>query len=80
MTCNTVRDYSKDEAIVAAVEDARETILCCWDDWEQEAGEDAQNQQSNDAWFDAMNAQIDCVLYGMLDQIPALSVKEGKTS
>ncbi len=67
-----VRDYTARPDIVAAVENARDTIIGCWNEWEQDAGEEAQQAQDNDAWFNAMNAQLECVLYGMLDQIRSL--------
>ena len=67
-----VRDYTLRPDIVQAVEDAGDTILCCWDDWEASASQDAQNEQDNEAWFRGMEAQIEAVLYGMLDQIQRL--------
>lgn len=65
-----VRDYSRRPDVVRAVEDARDTIVRCWDEWEEDAGRAAQREQENEAWFRCMNAQLECVLYGMLDQIP----------
>jgi hypothetical protein len=67
-----VRDYQKRRDIVKAVQDARDTIIACWSEWDGEASQDAQSAQNNEAWFDCMNAQLDCVLYGMLDQISTL--------
>jgi hypothetical protein len=65
-----VRDYSQNPVVVKAVEDARNTIIACWTEWDADASEAAQIEQDNEAWFSAMNAQLDCVLYGMLDDIP----------
>jgi hypothetical protein len=64
-----VRDYTQYQAIMKAVDDAREAIIACWDDWEREAEQEAQREQNNDAWFSFMNAQLDEVLTGMLDNI-----------
>ena len=72
----TVRNYTTRPDIQKAVEDARETLLTCWDEWDADAGQDAQREQSNDAWFAAMNAQIDCVLFGLLDQIADIKAEE----
>lgn len=68
-----VRDYTNRPEVVKAVENARATILACWDEWEQGAGEAAQQAQCDDAWFDFIQAQLDAVLYGMLDELPQLS-------
>ena len=63
----SVRDYSSHSEIVAAIEKARDTIIGCWDEWEMFAG---QEEYDGGSWFDSMNAQLDCVLFGMLDEIP----------
>jgi hypothetical protein len=65
-----VRDYSNRADIVAAVHEARDTIIAWWDEWDAEAGMDAECKHDNDAWSASMNAQLECVLFGMLDQIP----------
>jgi hypothetical protein len=50
-------------------EDARDTIINCWEQWERGAGEE-EARAGGDAWFDFMNSQIESVLYGMLDRLP----------
>lgn len=53
------------------VREASHTILCCWNDWDAIAGQDAQAEQSTDAYFDLMYAQLDAVLLGLLDSVRA---------
>jgi hypothetical protein len=65
----TVIDWSDD--IREKVREASHTILCCWEDWDGIAGQDAQTAQSTDAYFDAMYAQLDTVLLGLLDEVAA---------
>lgn len=48
------------------VEEAMDTILACWSDWDGEASQDAQREQSNDAWFFTMRGNLRCVLEGMI--------------
>lgn len=49
--------------------DAIDTIIACWDEWESDASQDAQVEQDNEAWFDAMNQQLAVVLVGMLERM-----------
>jgi hypothetical protein len=59
------------EDVREKVREASHTILCCWKDWDEIAGQDAQQSQSCDAYFDAMYAQLDTVLLGLLDEMAA---------
>jgi hypothetical protein len=57
------------EAVREKVREASHTILCCWNDWDEIAGQDEQSAQNPDAYFDAMYAQLDTVLLGLLDEV-----------
>jgi hypothetical protein len=59
------------EDVREKVREASHTILCCWDDWDGIAGQDEQSAQNPDAYFDAMYAQLDAVLLGLLDEVAA---------
>jgi hypothetical protein len=48
--------------------DAAHTILCCWGDWDESAGQDAQASQSSDAYLDAMQWQIATVVQGAIEE------------
>lgn len=51
-----------DERIDRAVH----TIVSCWDDWDGSAREDEQREQDPQAWYDTIEAQLRCVLLGMV--------------
>lgn len=48
------------------IEKAVHTIVSCWDDWDGSAQEDEQREQDPQAWYDTIEAQLRCVLLGMV--------------
>jgi len=63
---NKVNAWS--DAVASKVRDHSHTIIACWSDWEHEAGFNAQVAQDSEPYFDAMYAQLDTVLLGLLDE------------
>lgn len=52
-----------------AVGEAVNTLIRMWPEWEADANQAAQQQQDNDAYFDAMTPQVEAVVGGMLDEV-----------
>jgi hypothetical protein len=50
----------------ARIENAISIILACWDNWDAEAQEAAQQSQDADAWDDSMFDNLEVVLSGVL--------------
>ncbi len=54
---------------------ARDTLIRCWDEWDAEANNEAQNEQDNEAWFNFMECQVETVLRGMAEALASNHVK-----
>lgn len=50
------------------VADAVNTIIRGWDENDAEAGQEAQQAQNPDAWFEYMQCQIEAVVGGAVDE------------
>lgn len=48
------------------ISDALECICNCWDKWEQFAEQEAQLEQSDEAYHDTMRSQLSAVLCGLV--------------
>ena len=48
------------------IRDATDILIRCWEEWAASAEEDAQREQDDEAWFDAMRDQVGAVLTGMV--------------
>lgn len=48
------------------IEEAISVILHCWDDWDADAQQEAQQAQSPAGWLDVMEEQLRVVLQGMV--------------
>lgn len=59
------------------IDKAVHTIVSCWDDWDGSAQEDEQREQDPQAWYDTIEAQLRCVLLGMvIDDDPCIRVRD----
>lgn len=61
----TVPEINAENALLRITE-AMHTILNCWDDWNSEAENEEQAQQSICAYDGVMQAQLSAVLIGMV--------------